>query len=408
MSSGIDKAVNDLVQVIQEAGKNKTAPLDAQAEVRRIEGDIAWVHIAGGVDETPVRLTINARAGDKVQVRLAGGRAWLTGNATNPPTDDTEALVAKGIAITADNKSEEALFDAGRAKAAADLAESEAVRAKGAADDATEQAVLATNSAGIATRSANVALDQLGIVENVVGVLNLVSKHGNYLVTMDQVVNPNKWYFTRFGEAPNYEYSVVSNPSNIEYVLTSDETPDSSKNYYMRSGTGTKEDPYIYTLVENPNPSELNTYYECIYYELVGVDEAIQNYVSSQLAVDDDGLWLKTSGMDTKILLSSTAGVVLYGSNGKIIGQYGETAQIGDIDGFHIEISGNELGFYQGPNNKIAYIRNDQLYITQSVVLERMDVGKLVSDGGSGQWSWKVHENGDNPPRNNLYLKWMG
>ena len=103
MSSGFDKIINNLLQIIQEAGKNKTTPLDAQAEVRRVEGNTAWVHIAGGVDETPVRLTINARVGDKVQVRLSGGRAWITGNASAPPTDDHLANTATEAAKTADN-----------------------------------------------------------------------------------------------------------------------------------------------------------------------------------------------------------------------------------------------------------------------------------------------------------------
>ena len=111
--------------------------------------------------------------------------------------------------------------------------------------------------------------------------------------------------------------------------------------------------------------------------------------------------------MQTKILLSATDGVVLYGPNGTIIGKYGSTAQIGDSAGFHIEMDGTELGFYQA-SRKVAYISNNQLYITQSVVLQQMDLGITVNDGGLGQWSWKVHANGDNPARNNLNLKWIG
>ena len=72
MSSGFDKAIKDFVQVIQEAGNKGTSPLDTQAEVRRVEGDTAWVHIPGGVDETPVKLTIAAKAGDVVRFVLLG------------------------------------------------------------------------------------------------------------------------------------------------------------------------------------------------------------------------------------------------------------------------------------------------------------------------------------------------
>lgn len=80
---------------MKESGKEKTKPYDTSATVRRIEGKTAWVHIDGGVDETPVQLTIDAKAGDTVKVRVSGGQAWLTGNGTAPPTDDTTATVAK-------------------------------------------------------------------------------------------------------------------------------------------------------------------------------------------------------------------------------------------------------------------------------------------------------------------------
>lgn len=101
MSSGFDRAIQNLVQIIKESDKNKTFALDTQAEVLRIEDGTAWVHLPGGVDETPVKLTMNAQVGDVVQVRIAGGRAWLTGNATSPPTDDKVANQAMGVAASA-------------------------------------------------------------------------------------------------------------------------------------------------------------------------------------------------------------------------------------------------------------------------------------------------------------------
>lgn len=99
--SVLDSAIKDLVQAFKEFNKNKTSPYDTQAEVKRVEGNIAWVHIPGGVDETPVKLTMNAQVGDVVQARIAGGHAWLTGNVTNPPTDDKVANQAMGAAILA-------------------------------------------------------------------------------------------------------------------------------------------------------------------------------------------------------------------------------------------------------------------------------------------------------------------
>ena len=98
--SKFDRAVRKLSDVIRSPEKSKTSPYDETAEVRRIDGNIAWVHIPGGVDETPVQLTVNAKAGDFVQVRVSGGRAWITGNSTAPPTDDTVAKKAdEGVRI---------------------------------------------------------------------------------------------------------------------------------------------------------------------------------------------------------------------------------------------------------------------------------------------------------------------
>ena len=92
---------SNLIDAIKEAGEKKTSGYDTAAEVKRIEGKTAWVHIPGGVDETPVQLTVNAAVGDTVQLRVSGGSAWIVGNKTAPPTDDTTANVARTVAVEA-------------------------------------------------------------------------------------------------------------------------------------------------------------------------------------------------------------------------------------------------------------------------------------------------------------------
>ena len=111
----------------------KTFAYDTQATVRRIEDGIAWVHIPGGVDETPVRLTVNAEPGDTVQVRVSGGRAFLVGNASAPPTDDRTARnaaraarTAQETATTATKVAVQASTDATEAKSVANAASSTA------------------------------------------------------------------------------------------------------------------------------------------------------------------------------------------------------------------------------------------------------------------------------------------
>ena len=95
------RLIKQIAETIRQADRHKTHAYDTAATVVRVEGGTAWVHIPGGVDETPVKLTVDAKRGDTVQVRVSGGRAFLVGNATAPPTDDTKAnKVASNLTAT--------------------------------------------------------------------------------------------------------------------------------------------------------------------------------------------------------------------------------------------------------------------------------------------------------------------
>jgi len=83
--------MKNFLEAVEASGKEKTKPYDTAATILRVEGDTAYVHIPGGVDETPAQLTIDAKPGDTVRVRVANNQAWITGNGTAPPTDDTVA-----------------------------------------------------------------------------------------------------------------------------------------------------------------------------------------------------------------------------------------------------------------------------------------------------------------------------
>ena len=148
---------SELIKIIQGVKTEKTKPYDTPAKVLRVDGDTAWVHIDGGVAETPVQKTVNAKAGDTVQVRVVNNTAFLMGNNTSPPTDDTEANVAKKVAQKADMNATEALLEADRAKQAADEAVADAGRARIAAESAQESAESASESAQSAAQSATAA-----------------------------------------------------------------------------------------------------------------------------------------------------------------------------------------------------------------------------------------------------------
>ena len=424
----------DLIGVIRYSGQREVKAYDTQAQVTRVEGQTAWVHIPGGVDETPVKRTINAKQGDVVQVRISDGSAWLMGNASSPPTDDTQAFIASGIA-------EKAEVDAKRAQDAANSAETAAEQAWTKAGEAETAAGEASLSAAAANKAANGALTQLSVVEDVVGTLTWISEHGTYVLTQDTEVVPGKHYFEKQGDT----YNLIINPSG--------------------------------------NPSTEG------YYELSGVDEAVTNYVATHLALTNEGLWVVNDSGSYKVLLSSE-GMKVFDPEGLPVSTFGESIEFSstrpqhiggddayitfydsdndgipdainiggsnvtvlgnrsladiasacdvaeedrdyirqhfkmDEDGFTVSenlngsetgvrgvLKGDRLSFYHGPA-EVAYISDQRLYISQSVVLQQMDVGikqtevDIHGDPGKGQWSWKVHENANG--ENNLYLKWLG
>lgn len=97
MGEKLDKLVKDIVTALKESDR-KTSGYDTIAEVKRVDGKTAYVHIPGGIDETPVMMAVSAKKGDQVRVRVSGGKAWLTGNVTEPPTGDGEVNKIRKLA----------------------------------------------------------------------------------------------------------------------------------------------------------------------------------------------------------------------------------------------------------------------------------------------------------------------
>ena len=367
MSSSFDRAVKDLVQIMTEPKKNKTSPYDTQAEVIRVEGDTAWVHIPGGVDETPVKLTMNAQAGDTVQVRISGGNAWLQGNATSPPTDDTRANEALNTADNAIQSAINARIAAESAKQSAATAEEYAAQAKEttdeinayadsvhktvtqvlkdgeeageAAEQAKTDAASAKTSAENASEYAARALGNLSTVQNVTEALNWITAHGtmtltgDYVASSDTEVVEGKKYYSRTGsgtEADPYVYTLIANPTGdpsqsgyFEGAL------DPTHVYFVQDNNG---DYTVggtrYAIVIEPNVADIGTYYE------LSIDESLNNYVATHLALTDDGLYVMADGSQWKVLITDDGVYILDPNNlpanqmagdGNIIGYEGET-----------------------------------------------------------------------------------
>ena len=98
--------------------------------------------------------------------------------------------------------------------------------------------------------------------ETVINVVNY-----EYTQTSDVEVEEGKEYFIRVGEGTDddpYAYETVDEPSGNPslqgwYELTEVSEP---KDYYSRSGEGTDESPYIYTIIDDPtgNPKQQEWY----------------------------------------------------------------------------------------------------------------------------------------------------
>lgn len=263
-------------------------------------------------------------------------------------TSDTRSALADledGLLIVK-SSADKALYDAGVAHDAAIRAQASAGDAQASADDAARSAAAAQASADQATidagtahdaaknaqrdattanKAANGALDQLSVVEDVIGVLNWVAEHGTYAASTDTEVVPGKYYFTRSGSAPNYTYTVVTNPTG--------------------------------------NPSTQG------YYELTGTDEAVSNYVSSHLALTNQGLWVQNDNNSYKILLASD-GMKVYDENGILVATFGESIQFSSTRPQYIGSSSTYIIF--DPNTDTINIGGTGINFNGDTPLEDM------------------------------------
>lgn len=314
--------IDKLAAVLKDAGeakeKKKTEPYDTTAKVVKVEGSTAWVNIPGGVDKTPATMVVNAKTGEEVRVHVAGGKAYVTGNATSPPTDDSLAQRAENNAIRAQNAADSASRDAKTAKVSADSAVKDAGVAKESADNAVKDAARAYTAAESAQASATAAntaaqeakadaataneaatnaLRGLSTVEDVVDVLTWITEHGIMTSQAGGTFVDGQVYFI---VDPNGDYEVG----------------------------GTR-----YSVVQNPVASDIDNYY------ILSVDEAVTNYVATHIAVDAEGLWIiPDTNNGNRVLIATgagtqytTAGTYIVGNGGAILAEFlASSARVGE------------------------------------------------------------------------------
>lgn len=82
--------LSDLVKMLKNEKKSGS---DYTGTVTRVDGSTAYINITGAdIMDTPVAMTIDCKPGDNVRVRVNGGKAWISGNDTAPPTFDTNNI----------------------------------------------------------------------------------------------------------------------------------------------------------------------------------------------------------------------------------------------------------------------------------------------------------------------------
>lgn len=351
MSMMSRKLIKDLLDAFKASEKNKTTGYDTSATVKRIENGTAWVHIPGGVDETPAKLTINANVGDIVQVRVSGGKAFLIGNGSAPPTDDTTAIKATKVAnkahrtaLQASDEATEAWNYAGTAAEAAisaqtsaDSASQAADRAWDHADEANQAATEAKESARSANNSANNALVQLSVVEDVAGTLRWISEHGDYVETEDDhVVSGTVYFIYQNGYyVPIAQPNPSANPSQEGwYVL---DVTESQAKYIMAHLAVTSAGLWVLPvnqLAEHPLvDSEGDQIVDSSENPIVDFSEDPQHASGYKVLISGG-----TSDPNFPIGLS------IYNDEGALIANYGTTTTIGSTTGYNTFI--DATGFY--------------------------------------------------------------
>lgn len=148
----------------------------------------------------------------------------------------------------------------------------DAADAQTAADDAQASA---DNASEYAAR----ALGNLSTVQNITETLNWITAHGTMTLTSDVALDPTHVYF-------------VVDPAG-DYVV---------------GGTH-------YSVVTEPDVDDISTYYE------LSINESLNNYVATHLAVDSEGLWIIPDAGGNKVLIATGSGSTYTTAGTYIVGR---------------------------------------------------------------------------------------
>lgn len=181
---------------------------------------------------------------------------------------------------------------------------------------AGEAQVSAQNASEYASR----ALGNLSTVQSVTETLNWITSHGTMTLTTDTALDPTHVYFVR--------------DNNGDYTVA-----------------GQK-----YAIVTEPTIDDISTYYE------LSINESLNNYVATHLALTNEGLWLIPESNGNKVLIATGSGSTYATAGTYIIGKENNTdvvlaqfasdgAQIGKTAGAHTTIDEDGMQIYSIDSN---------------------------------------------------------
>lgn len=239
----------------------------------------------------------------------------------------TAVSIAKASAQNAQQYASEALNYANQAKQTTDeinayatLAGKTVTQILNDGETAGSMAQQAIASASTASEYASRALGNLSTVQSVAETLTWIAQHGTMTLTTDVALDPTHVYF------------VID--ANGDYVV---------------GGTH-------YAVVSEPDVADIGTYY------VLSIDESLNNYVGTHLAVDGEGLWLIPETNGNKVLIATgsgstytTAGTYIIDSTGGVNAKFlADRAQIGNDSEAHLLIKQDRQVFYHSNGTRQA------------------------------------------------------
>ena len=249
-------------------------------------------------------------------------------SATNAENFASEAQQSASRASTAATN---AATSASNAATSAQAAATSASAAEGSAQTAATEASEAKTSATNASEYASRALGNLSTVQSITETLNWITAHGTMTLTSDTALDPSHVYFIL---DPNGDYTVSGNK---------------------------------YRVVTEPKVADIATYYE------LSIDESLNNYVATHLALTDEGLWVLSDTNGWRLLVAGD-GVSIIDSQGKTVAQYRSTITLGANDGNQLRLTPDAIAFVIA-GQTIAYIAQDKLMMTNAELSGALFVG---------------------------------